>query len=113
MILPTKTVRRIGREDYVQSIDLSRAAIRVAFQSDAEDGARGLPDHVAYSIRLGMDATAALKALTVDAAALMRCDDRIGVLKPGCFGDLLIFDGPPLEPGSRLNRVIIGGKEVK
>ncbi len=112
VILPTRAVRRIGREDYVQSVDLTRGGIPVAFQSDAEDGARGLPDRAAYHIRLGMDATAALRALTIDAARLMRCDDQVGVLQRGCRGDLLIFDGPPLEPGSRLSRVIINGKEV-
>ena len=78
----------------------------------AEDGARGLPDRAAYDVRRGMDADAALRALTIDAARMMKCDDEIGLLAPGRRGDLLIFDGPPLEPGSRLLRVIVNGKEV-
>ncbi|MFQ5429375.1 MAG: amidohydrolase family protein [Phycisphaerae bacterium] len=112
VILPTRSVRRVNRRDYVQSVDLSRAGVAVAFQSDAEDGARHLPDRAAYEVREGLDATTALKALTSDAARIMRCDDEVGVLKPGRRGDLLIFDGPPLEPGSRITRVFINGKEV-
>ena len=112
VILPVASVRRVDGRDYLQSIDLSRAGIPLAFQSAAEDGARGLPDRAAYDVRRGMDAGAALRALTVDAARMMKCDDQIGVLAPGRRGDLLIFDGPPLEPGSRLLRVFINGKEV-
>lgn len=112
VILPTNPIRKVNRRDFVQADDLARAGIPVAFQSNAEDGARHLPDRAAYSVRLGMDATAALRALTGDAARMLRCDDQVGVLKPGRRGDLLIFDGPPLEPGSRLLRVIVDGKEV-
>jgi hypothetical protein len=113
VILPVDPVRRIAGRDYVQAVDLSRAGVPVAFQSDGEDAARALPDRAAYAVRLGLDATAALRGLTVDAAKMLKCDDQVGVLRPGARGDLLVFDGPPLEPGTRLERVIIDGQEVR
>ncbi len=102
----------MNRKDYAAAVDLATAGIPVAFQSNAEDAARHLRTRATGDIRRGMDMTAALRALTGGAARMLRCDDEIGVLKPGRRGDLLIFDGPPLEPTSRLQRVIINGKEV-
>lgn len=113
VILPVDAVRRIAGRDTVQAVEMSRAGVPVAFQSDAEDGARALPDRAAYAVRLGLDATAALRGLTVDAARMLKCDDQVGVLRPGARGDVLIFNGPPLEPGTRLERVFIDGQEVR
>lgn len=112
VILPTQTVRKVNRVDFVQSAVLGRAGVPIAFQSDAEDAARQLPIRAGYDVRMGLDATTALKALTGDAARLMKCDSDVGFLKKGCRGDVLIFDGPPLEPGTRLKRVLIDGREV-
>jgi len=113
VIVPALPVRKVNRKDYAAAVDLTRAGIPVAFQSDAEDAARHLRNRATGDVRRGMDMTAALRALTGGAARMLRCDDEVGVLKPGRRGDLLIFDGPPLEPSSRIERVIINGKEVR
>ncbi|MBK8270459.1 MAG: amidohydrolase family protein [Planctomycetes bacterium] len=113
VILKPKPIETVNRREVVQAVDLSRASLPVAFQSDAEDAARQLPLRATFAVERGMDATAALKALTGDAAKMMKCDDLVGYLKPGCRGDLLIFDGPPLAPASRLMRVLVDGKEVR
>ncbi len=112
VILPTRTVRKENRVDYVQSVELSRAGVPLAFQSDAEDGARLLPARAGYDVRMGLDATAALRALTGDAAKLMKCENEVGFFNRGARGDVLIFNGPPWEPGTRLMRVLIDGREV-
>jgi len=36
---------------------------------------------------------------------------RVGVLAPGAIGDVVIWDGDPLEVGSVPTRVYIGGVE--
>ena len=112
VILRTELSRTRNRREEVQSVDLSRAGIPIAFQSDAEDAARQLPLRALYAMRKGLDETAALRALTGDAAKMMRADDAVGYLKSGCRGDVLIFDGPPLSPGTRLVRIFVDGKEV-
>lgn len=113
VILKVQLTEMINRRESAQSVELSRAGVTVAFQSDAEDAARQIPLRAIYSIRKGMDPTVALRSLTGDPARLMRCDDVVGFLKPGCRGDVLIFDGSPLEPGTRLLRVFVDGKEVR
>lgn len=112
VIVRTEPIRRIDGQDHVQSSELAMHGIPIAFQSDAEDGARHLPQRAMYDIRYGLDPTAALSALTGDAASMLKMESDIGFLKPGCRGDFLIFDGPPLAPGTRLERVFIDGEEV-
>jgi len=112
VILRTEPVREVDKREYYEAADLTAAGISVAYQSNAEDGARHLPLRAAYDTRYGMDPTAALQALTGNAASMLQMDDYVGTLKRGCRGDLLIFDGPPLMPGTALQRVFINGEEV-
>ncbi len=106
----------VGTKDgkpYIQAADLSRDAIQVLFQSNAEDGARSLPAMAAGAVRNGMDATAALEALTINPARLFHIDDRVGSLRPGMDGDLVIYSGDPFNGTSRVLRVFVAGKEVE
>lgn len=112
VIVRTEPIRRIDGKDYYQAADLAMHGIPIAYQSDAEDGARNLPLRAMYDIRYGLDPTAALAALTGDAARMLKMESDIGFFKPGCRGDFLIFDGPPLAPGTRLERVFVDGEEV-
>jgi len=98
---------------YCQAADLAGTGISVLFQSDADDGARSLPDMAGFAVRNGMDATAALRALTVNPARLYHIDDRVGSLQPGRDGDLVIFSGNPFDATSRVLRVFVAGKEVE
>ena len=54
----------------------------------------------------------ALRALTVNPAKILRLDDRIGALKPGLDGDVVLWSGDPLDVMSRALRVFINGREV-
>lgn len=112
VVIPPNVVRTRQRRPYTQVADLSRRGIPVALQSDAEDGARSLPLMGLFAVRNGLGADAALRALTVDAARMYKLDDRIGALEPGKDADLLIFSGHPFDAGSRLERVIVSGREV-
>jgi imidazolonepropionase-like amidohydrolase len=112
VIVPKQIVQKKDDEFYHQADDLSRKGVAVAFQSDAEDAARALPLLGLHAVERGMSADSALAAFTTDAARMYKLDDRIGSLEPGHEGDLLIFSGHPFEAGSRIERVIISGKEV-
>jgi imidazolonepropionase-like amidohydrolase len=67
---------------------------------------------VAYLVRCGLPRKAALEALTARPAALLGLDKTHGTIEPGKSADLLIFTGDPLDPGSQLSRVLIGGRTV-
>lgn len=112
VVVPPQVVRTRARRPYNQAADLARQGIRVALQSDSEDGARDLPLIGLFAVREGLGGDAALQALTIDAARMYKLDDRVGSLEPGKDADVLIFDGHPFDAGSRLQRVIVGGREV-
>lgn len=97
---------------YNQAADLARLGVRVALQSDAEDGARALPLMGLFAVQQGMGGDEALRALTVDAARMYRIDDRLGTLEVGKDADVLIFTGHPFDAGSKLEHVFVGGREV-
>lgn len=112
VIVPTRITYRHRRRPYNPSASLPRRGIPVAFQSNAEDGARGLPLQCLYAVQQGSDPETVLRSLTYDAARMFKLDDRIGSLQPGRDADLVIFSGHPFEAGTRTERVIVGGEEV-
>ncbi len=113
VIVPTRIVRRRNSRAYHQADDLWRKGLRVAFQSDAEDGARTLPLIGLHAVERGLSPDAALSAMTTGASRMFNLDDRIGSLEAGLDGDLVIFNGHPFAAGSAVQRVIINGKEVR
>jgi imidazolonepropionase-like amidohydrolase len=105
---------RVSRGGHVASpaADLARAGVRLGFMSGAEDGAAELPLRTVVAVQHGLATGDALAALTIEAARLYGLDDRVGSLEVGKDGDLLVFDGPPFEPTSRLQAVVVGGRVV-
>lgn len=112
VVVPHAVERARARAPYVEAVDLARRGIRVALQSNSEDAARDLPLIGLFAVREGLGGDAALRALTGDAAKMYKLDDRLGSLEPGKDADVLVFDGYPFDAGSRLERVIVGGREV-
>jgi len=111
VLRPAATVDRGGRS-VSPAADLARAGIRLGFMSGAEDGAAELPLRAVVAVQNGLATGDALAALTIEAARLYGLDDRVGSLEVGKDGDLLVFDGPPFEPTSRLRAVVVGGRVV-
>ena len=112
VVVPANIMRTRDNEPYHAADDLSRRGVSVAFQSNAEDGARLLPLVGLYAVERGMSAEHALAALTIDAARMFKVDDRVGAIAPGRDGDLVIFSGHPFATRSRVLGVIVNGKEV-
>jgi imidazolonepropionase-like amidohydrolase len=93
--------------------ELALAAVPVAFHSAAEEGASDLPLIAAYAVAQGMSPEGALRALTHDAAAMLAIASRVGRLAKGMDGDVLLLDGPPLEPSTSVLRTWVNGEEVR
>ncbi len=89
---------------------LRRAGVRIALTAGADPA--GLRDQAALAVRHGLPAEEALAAVTSSAARLSGAADRVGTLAPGMDGDLVVFDGDPLEPASRVLLVIVDGRAV-
>jgi hypothetical protein len=92
---------------------LEAAGVPLAFQSNAEEGAAELSLHAAYAVSLGMSPDGALRALCAGAARMFTIDDHVGLIAEGRDGDVLLLDGPPLEPGTRVLRAWVAGQEVR
>ena len=64
------------------------------------------------AVRAGLDEELALRAITLNAAAALGLDYRLGSIEPGKDADLAIFDGDPLLPASRVALTLVGGRVV-
>jgi imidazolonepropionase-like amidohydrolase len=92
---------------------LTSAGIPVAFHSAAEEGASELWLQVSYAMAQGLSPSVALRSVTADSAAMMGIDDRVGRLAVGLDGDVLLLDGPPLDPSTSVLRAWVSGDEVR
>lgn len=92
--------------------ELQSAGIPVAFHSAAEEGAADLLTRAMYMVSQGMSASGALRALTSDAARMLGLSDRVGMLKPGLDGDVVLLDASPLAEPARVLRAWVNGREV-
>ncbi|GAB3493736.1 amidohydrolase [Amycolatopsis cihanbeyliensis] len=92
---------------------LARAGVRLAITTDHPViPINFLVYQAALAVKDGLDADTALRALTVNPAAILGLDDRIGALKPGLDADIAIWSGDPLDVMNRAMRVLVGGREV-
>lgn len=92
--------------------ELAAAGIPLGFHSGAEEGAAELPLNALYAVYQGLGADTALRALCADVAAMYEMSDRVGRLAVGLDGDVLLLDGAPLDPRTRVLRAWVGGEEV-
>lgn len=92
---------------------LSDAGIPFAFQSGYESyvpKTRVALFEAAIAVGYGLDRIAALHALTTEPAAILGLDDRLGSLREGKDGDVVVFNGDPFEYTSRPTHVFIDGE---
>jgi len=66
-------------------------------------------------VRAGIAPAVALQAATLNAARLLRADNRVGSIRAGNDADLLVVDGNPLEDitaTERISMVVFKGERV-
>jgi imidazolonepropionase-like amidohydrolase len=102
---------------------LSRTGVRWWVGSGAESGLDArfvmLNAQIAAASAAGAKGAGAARAdraaeglslVTAEAAKLLGLELQIGDVRPGMLADLVIWSGDPREPGSRVERVLVGGK---
>ena len=67
---------------------------------------------LAMLIRTGLDRETTLKSVTIKPAKLLGIEKTHGSLEKDKQATFLVFDGDPLETGSRLEQVILNGDET-
>lgn len=92
---------------------LARAGVRIAITTDHPVVPIHFLVHQAtLAMKEGLDRDTALRSITAEPAAIMGLDDRVGSLRPGLDGDVVLWSGDPLDVMSRAMRVFVGGREV-
>ena len=82
------------------------AGVNIAFGTDMGVGPHGQnAREFAYMIEAGMKPAAAIKAATVNAAALLDIADEVGTIAAGKSADIIAVDGNPLDDVTILERV--------
>lgn len=64
------------------------------------------------AVKEGLDPEVALRALTINPAKVLGVADRVGSLKVGKLGDVVIWSGDPLDVMQRALQVLIAGVSV-
>ncbi len=60
----------------------------------------------------GLGFERALSAVSLDAAKVLRIDDRYGSLEAGKIADLVLYDGDPFEYATHVTHVVVDGRLV-
>ena len=63
-----------------------------------------------FAVRGGLSNDDAIRTITIDAAKLLRLDDRIGSLEVGKDGDMLVCDGDLLHYMTQVHYTIVNGR---
>ena len=71
-----------------------------------------LVHQASLSVKEGLDAATALRAVTINPARILGVAGRIGSLEPGKDADLVIWSGDPLDVTSRAERAYQDGREI-
>lgn len=92
---------------------LARAGVELAITTDHPVVPIHFLVHQAtLAVKEGLDSDTALRSITTNPARIMGLDDRVGALKPGLDGDVVIWSGDPLDVMSRALHVYVQGREV-
>ena len=111
--LASRNKNEVSLSDFKTAGILHDAGVRVAITTDHPvSRIQYLPLCAGLASKEGLGETAALRAITIDAAKICRVDNRIGSLKEGKDADIVIFEGNPLEINSTVKATIINGEIV-
>ena len=91
---------------------LARAGLRFAFASAGLREQRDFVRNAARAVREGLSAEAAIRALTIDAAAIAGAGDRLGSLEKGKIANVIVADGDLFEEKTRIRHVFVDGRSV-
>lgn len=92
---------------------LANAGVQVALTTDHPVVPINFLVHQAtLAVKEGMSREDALRSITFNPARMMGLGERLGSLTPGLDGDVVIWDGDPLDVMSRALQVFVAGVPV-
>jgi imidazolonepropionase-like amidohydrolase len=91
---------------------LSKAGVKIAFQTQDAAHARDLPYHAGMAAAFGLPREEALKAVTIYPAEIWGVADRIGSIEQGKIANLIVTNGDPLEILTQVKYLFINGRQI-
>ena len=97
---------------YENAARLRRAGVQVAITTGETFKAYNIRQEAGNAVAYGLPWDEALRAVTLYPAQIWGVADQYGSLEPGKVANVVVWDGDPLELLTRVDRVIIRGREV-
>lgn len=98
--------RMVGRTQRENFQKAAKAGVKIAYGTDAGVYPHGWNGkQFAHMVKWGLAPMQAIQAATINAADLLGWNDKVGVIAPGAFADIIAVDGDPLKDVTELERV--------
>jgi len=106
------TLRELRFRDRAPSspVSLEKAGARFAFYSGGLPAPKDIFKNVRKAVSAGLTPEAALRAFTVDAAAILSVDDRLGSIEPGKIANVVVADGDIFGEKTKVKHVFVDGR---
>ncbi|MCW1100190.1 amidohydrolase [Streptomyces sp. RS2] len=92
---------------------LAAAGVRISIATDhSVVPIQFLVHQATLAVKEGLDPVTALEALTINPAAVLGVDDRLGSLETGKDADLCVWSGDPLDVMQRVESAYIQGRRI-
>jgi len=89
---------------------LHKAGVLIGFEGNGPQREREMRRNAGNAVPYGVPWIDALAAITINPARIFGLDAAIGSLEPGKDGDVVIWDGDPLETSTRPVAIFIRGR---
>lgn len=108
---PVRVLRQRANAPKVPAA-LQKAGVRFAFTSGGLREPADFVRNAAKAVQAGLSREAAIRALTIDAAALAGVDARLGSIEKGKQANLIVTEGDLFDEGMSVRHVFVDGHPV-
>lgn len=91
---------------------LHKAGVKVAIRTGETENVRNLPFNAGFAAAYGMGREEALRAVTIAPAEIFGVSSDIGSLEVGKKANVVVANGDPFEPRTKINHVFIDGWKI-
>jgi imidazolonepropionase-like amidohydrolase len=92
--------------------ELAKAGVTFGFASEGLSDPKDFVKNAAKAVRAGLAEDAAIRALTIDAAAIAGVRDRLGSIEKGKVANLIVTKGNLFDDNTTITRVFVEGRSV-
>jgi imidazolonepropionase-like amidohydrolase len=92
--------------------ELARAGVVFGFETGGLTDSKDFVRNAAKAVKAGLPADAAIRALTLDAAAIAGAADRLGSIENGKIANLIVTDGDLFDEKTKVTRVFVAGRAI-